>query len=177
MKFVAPLEHRAMLADQRKRPLLQPKLRGVSRSGPRAARRRGGRPRRPPRRDRSRMRIIAPVPGRDHPAVKVEDPLQLAPVECGNWRAGPGDAGTAQRRSSAFHLRLRAGRAAFSAATSFAQLLDLLLQLGKPCPRRVDSPRRTACRRARSRGCSGRRRPAPAWPECRPSSRPAAHPW
>ena len=35
-------------------------------------------------------RIIAPVARGDHSAVKVEDPLKLLSIECGDWAPVPG---------------------------------------------------------------------------------------
>ena len=86
-KVVAPLEHHAMLADQCERPLLQPK-RGAfldADFGSLGMAAKGGEhgyvgidPK----------RIIAPVAGRDHPPVKIEDARQ---VPCGrSWRLGAG---------------------------------------------------------------------------------------
>ena len=93
-KLVAPLEHQPMLADQRERPLLQPK-RGAfldADLGPLAMAAEG-------REDRhvgiDPKRVIAPVPGGDHPPVKVEDAGQFPAVECGDRAPVPG-AGTAR---------------------------------------------------------------------------------
>ena len=84
-----------MLADQCKRPLLQPK-RGAffyADFGPlgRASERRE-------HRDVGADvdRIIAPMARSDHPPVEIEDPLELETVECQQLGAGPADAGTAQ---------------------------------------------------------------------------------
>ena len=94
-KLLAPLEHRAMLADQRERPLLQPKLRGVFRCGFRAARSGGGKPRRPRRRDRSEAHNRA----NDRPRPCARRGRGSASIPCGrNWQsgAGPMAAGTAR---------------------------------------------------------------------------------
>ena len=174
MKFMAPLEHRAMLADQRERPLLQAKLRGVSRSGLRAARRRGGRRRRSPRRGRTHIAIIAPVAGRDHPPVEVEDALQLGAVECGNRTPVPRMRERRHHAQALFDLRLRAGaRRSKLGDLACAAPRSRSSSSASRRPRGIDNPRRTACRRERSPGCSAPCRPAPAWPGCRPSSRPA----
>ena len=71
---MAPLQHGAMFADQCKRPLLQPKLGAFFYADLRslAVAPKGGEHR------NIRIdpeRIISPVPGRDHPAIEVEDPL------------------------------------------------------------------------------------------------------
>ena len=78
-----------MLADESKRPLLQPKLGAFLYAdfGPLGGSAEG-------REHRllavQAERIIAPVTGRDHPPVKVEDALQLAAVEGGDWAPVPG---------------------------------------------------------------------------------------
>ena len=94
-KLVAPLEHRAMLADQRERPLLQPK-RGAfldADLGPLGMAAEG-------REDRDvgidPQRIVAPMPGRDHAPVEVEDARQLLAVESGDRAPVPASAGTAR---------------------------------------------------------------------------------
>ena len=82
-KFVAPLEHRAMFADQRERTLLLPQCRTFLDPdlGPFAMPAKGGE-------DRNvgidPQRIIAPVPRSDHPPIKVEDARQLLPIESGD---------------------------------------------------------------------------------------------
>ena len=80
MEFMAPLQHRAMLGNERERPLLHlqhgaflyPHL------GPLGGSAEG--------REHGHIGIephavIAPVAGGDHPSVKVEDALQLGPIE------------------------------------------------------------------------------------------------
>jgi hypothetical protein len=115
-QVVPPLEHRAMLADQRERPLLQAKLGAFldPHFGPL-----GGAPER--REDRhlgvERQPVVAPVPRRDHPTVEVEDALQLATVEGGDRLPVPR---VRERRHHA-HAILAVGgawRSAFSSATS-----------------------------------------------------------
>ena len=89
MEFMAPPEHRAMLRNQRERPLLPAKpgafldpdlrpLGGAAEGGE------GGqfRP--------EAQRIVAPMAGRDHPAIKVEDALKLGAVEGGDLMPVPG---------------------------------------------------------------------------------------
>lgn len=82
-KVMAPLEHETMLANERERPLLQPKLGaffyahfrllGVAPEG---------------REDSNfgmmAKRIIAPMPGRHHSPIKVHDPHQLQAIKAGN---------------------------------------------------------------------------------------------
>ena len=145
-KVVAPLEHRAMLADQRERPLLQPK-RGAfldADFGPFAV---------PAVRGEHRhvgidpQRIIAPVAGRDHPAVEVEDPHQLLAVERGDWAPVP--RGRERRDDAQALFTFGCGcRAALSVLSSVAQLVDLVLELDHAAPGPGRNPRRTACRRA-----------------------------
>ena len=93
-KVVAPLEHGAMLADQRERPLLQTK-RGAfldADLGPLAMAAES-------RENRhvgiDPQRIVAPVTGGHHPAVKVEDAAEFLAVERGDWAPVPG---TGERR-------------------------------------------------------------------------------
>ena len=83
MEFVAPLEHRAMFRNQCKRPLLQlePGAFLDPHFGPIGSSTESG--------EYSHVRIephpvIAPVPGRDHPPVKVQDASKFHPVECRN---------------------------------------------------------------------------------------------
>src|SRR5688500_16007540 len=106
-----------MLADQCERPLLQPK-RGVFLYA-------DFRPlgRAPVRREDRHVGadvngIVAPVPRRDHPAVKVQNPLDLETVERGNRPPVPR---MRERRNDAQALFTFGAdcRAAFSAATSF----------------------------------------------------------
>ena len=72
-----------MLADQREHALFQAQCRAFLDAdlGPL-----GGAAKRGEHRHLriERQAVIAPMPGRDHPPVKVEDPLQLAAVEGGD---------------------------------------------------------------------------------------------
>ena len=125
-----------MLADQRKRPLLQPK-RGAffdPHLGPLGMAAEG-------RENRDvgidPQRIIAPVTGRDHAPVKVEDPRQLGAVESGDWAPVPG---TRERRDDAQAL-LAFGcgwRRGLQRRDLLAQLVDLLLELADPRAHRID---------------------------------------
>ena len=76
MEFMAPLEHRAMLRNQRKRPLLQMKLGAFfdPHFGTLGGAAEGGEHRHVGIEPHA---IIAPMAGRDHPAVEVEDALQF----------------------------------------------------------------------------------------------------
>lgn len=83
MEFIAPLEHRAMFRNQGKRPLLplEPGAFFDPHLGP------VGGPAESSEYRHIRIEphaIIAPVPGCDHPPVKVEDAPQFHPVECRN---------------------------------------------------------------------------------------------
>src|SRR5205085_11003436 len=89
VQLLAPLEHRSMFADQGKRPLLQPKLGAFLYAdlGPLGMAPEGcedGDIGIDPK------RIIAPVAGRDHAPVEIEDPGQLPAVEAGNRAPVPG---------------------------------------------------------------------------------------
>ena len=135
MELMAPLEHRAMLRNQRIRPLLQMKLGAFldPHLGPLRGAAKGGEHRHVGIEPHA---IIAPMPGRDHPPVKIEDALQLGAVECGNGTPVPR---MRKRRDDAQALltfglgwRARAELGHFA-----AQRLDLLLQLGQPRPRRI----------------------------------------
>ena len=86
-----------MFSNQRERPLLHPK-RGAFLDpdlGPLAMAAEGGE-----NRDVGidPERVIPPVPGRHHPAVKVEDPRQLPAIEGGDWAPVPD---TRERRDDA----------------------------------------------------------------------------
>ena len=87
------------------------------------------------------QRIIAPVPGSDHPAVEVEDAHQLLAIERGDWAPVPG---ARERRDDAQALfTFGCGcRAAFSASTSLPQLVNLVLELDDAAraPDRTSSP-------------------------------------
>ena len=83
MKLLASLEHQTMLTDQGERPLLQPK-RGAffyadfrPFGGPAECGEDGNL-------DAHVECVIAPMPRCDHPAVEVEDALDLKPVKCRN---------------------------------------------------------------------------------------------
>src|SRR5579864_1147262 len=83
-KVVAPLEHCAMLANQSERPLLQPKPGALLDSNfrPLAMATEGG--------EHCDLgfdakRIITPVTGGDHPAVKVEDARKFPSIKGGDW--------------------------------------------------------------------------------------------
>lgn len=87
-ELVAPLQYRAMLAHQSKRPLLQPKLGaflyahlGAFRMAPIGGEDRhvGADP----------YRIIAPVTRGDHSTVEVENPIEFAPVKGGDCAPVP----------------------------------------------------------------------------------------
>src|SRR5688572_11021755 len=86
---MAPLQHQAVLADQGKGPLLHPK-RGAFfyadfrplRCAPKGC-------------EDGQVRahadcVIAPMPRGNHAPVKVQDTLELGPVECGNGAPVPG---------------------------------------------------------------------------------------
>ena len=80
MKLVAPLEHRSMFGNECERPLLQLKLGAFLDANFRTL----GRP--PEGRKYGHVRVephavIAPVTGRYHPAVEVENALQLRAVK------------------------------------------------------------------------------------------------
>ena len=94
VKFMAPLEHHAMLRNQRIRPLLQMKLGAFfdPHFGPLGGPAEGGE-----HRDIGiePHAVIAPMAGGDHPPIEVENALQLGAVECSNQLAGPADAETA----------------------------------------------------------------------------------
>ena len=144
-KVVAPLEHRAMLTDQCKRPLLQPK-RGAfldPHLGPLGGAAEGGEDR---HLGMERQAVIAPVPRRDHPPVQVEDPLQFDAVERRDRLAlaGPG-----KRRDDAQALLASGGdwRMAFSSATCLRSAASSP-RAGTAAPVRDRHSRRTACRRA-----------------------------
>src|SRR5690348_8955382 len=85
---MAPLEHHAVLSDQCKRPLLRPKRGAFLYPDFRAftvpAKRREDRHVRV-----DPQRIVAPVTRCDHPAVEVEDPLQLPALKGGDWAPVP----------------------------------------------------------------------------------------
>ena len=120
---------------KRKRPLLQPK-RGAffdADLGPLASG--GGRRRTRPRRDRSAAHNRAN--GRPRPSGRRG--RGCASVPCGRkWRlgAGPRVAGTARRRSSALHLRLRLARG-LERLDLLAQLVDLVAR-ARRCARGPD---------------------------------------
>jgi len=81
MEFMSPLEHGAMFGNERERPLLQMKLGAFLYSdfrvlGSAAKCRKHRNLRIEP------QAVIAPMARRDHPAIKIEDPLQLVAVEC-----------------------------------------------------------------------------------------------
>src|SRR3954454_23099130 len=85
---MAPLQRNAVLTDQGKRPLLRTKRGAFLYADFRALRVAavGG--------EDSDIgvdpqRIIAPVPGGDHPAVQVEDPRQLPAIETRDWAPVP----------------------------------------------------------------------------------------
>jgi len=105
-----------MLADESERPLLQPKLGAFLYTDLRPF---GGSPEGREHRFLAVQpnRVVAPVPGRDHPAVQVEDALQLAPVERGDWMPVPGR--RERRDATQALLAFGAGwRVAFSVAIS-----------------------------------------------------------
>ena len=80
MEFVAPLEHGAMFGNKRKRPLLQPELGAFFYPDLRPL----GRAAECGEHRDVRIEphaVIAPMAGSDHPAVEVENPLKLFPVE------------------------------------------------------------------------------------------------
>ena len=116
-KLMTPLQHHAMLTDQGKRPLLRPKrgaflyadLRTLGMAAVGCEDGDVG---------IDAKRIIAPVPGGDHPAVKVEDPSQLPAIETRDWAPVPY---TRERRDDAqADFTFGCGwRAVFSTATSF----------------------------------------------------------
>ena len=82
-QFMAPLQHRAMLANQGKGALLRPKLRALLdpdfrpfRAAPKS--------RKACHLFLERHGVIAPMPGGDHPSVQVEDVLKFAAIEGGD---------------------------------------------------------------------------------------------
>ena len=99
-----------MLADQRERPLLQPK-RGAFLDAHLGPLRMAAEGREDGHVGIDPKRIIAPMTGRDHAPVKVEDAGQFLAVEAGDRAPVPDGSGTARRRSSAFDLGLRLARA------------------------------------------------------------------
>ena len=115
-KLVAPLEDGAMLTDQGKRPLLQPKRGAFLYADLRPFRMAtiGG--------EHGHIgvdpqRIILPMPRRDHPPVEVEDAHQLPAIESGDGLPVPD---TRERRDDAQALfTFGCGwRAGLSSATS-----------------------------------------------------------
>ncbi len=105
-----------MPTDKRERPLLEPQ-RGAffdAHVGPLAVSAEGGE-----HRDVGidAQRIIAPLPGGDHPAIKVEDALQFHPIECRNLAPLPR---SWERRDDAQALLTfgRGARSALNAAIS-----------------------------------------------------------
>ena len=78
-----------MFTDQCERPLLQPKLGAFFYPdfGPLGMAAEGSEYRHV---GIDAKRIVAPVPGGDHAAVKVEDPLELLAIESGDWAPVPG---------------------------------------------------------------------------------------
>ena len=88
MEFVAPLEHRTMFRNQSERPLLQlepgafldPDLGPLGGAAEGSEHRHVG---------VEPHAIVAPVAGGDHPAVEIENPLKLTPVESGNGSPVP----------------------------------------------------------------------------------------
>ena len=85
---MAPLENRSMLADQCKRPLLQPKLgafldpdfRALGRTPVGGEHRHVG---------IDPECVIAPVAGGDHSAVEIQDPGKFPTVKGGDWAPVP----------------------------------------------------------------------------------------
>ena len=77
-----------MFRDKCERPLLQPKLGAFlyAHFGPFGGAAEGDEGR---NFGIERQAVIAPVAGGDHPSVKVEDPLELDPVESGNGTPVP----------------------------------------------------------------------------------------
>ena len=144
-QVVPPLEHRAMLADQCKRPLLQAKLGAFldPHLGPLGGAAEG-------REDRhvgvERQAVVAPVPGRDHPPVEVEDALQFGPVEGCDRLPVPR---MRERRHHAHALLASGGRLAqrLQLGDFLAQRRDGFLELALPHLRRDRHSRRTACHR------------------------------
>ena len=92
-------------------------------------------------------RVIAPVPGRDHPPVEVEDADQFPAIESGDWAPVPR---MRERRNDAQALFTFGWgwRARLEHRNFLAQLLDLLLELADAARGPGRNPRRTACHRA-----------------------------
>ena len=104
-QVVTPLEHQSMFTDQCKRPLPQPQLGAFLYPHLRPL----GSP--PECREQGHVgikaqSIIAPVTGRDHSSVQIEDAPHLGLVECRNSAPVPG---AWERRDDAQARLLRAG--------------------------------------------------------------------
>ena len=83
------------------------------------------------------QRIVAPVAGRDHPTIQVEDPHQLQAVESGDWAPVPG---LRERRDDAQALFTFGWgwRASLERPSSLRSSSISSLELAEPSADRID---------------------------------------
>ena len=148
-EFVPALQHRALLADQRphalpvaqRRALLDPEL------GPLGGAAEGGEDRRVAA---QLDRIVAPVPGRDHPAVEIEDAGQLDALEPDLARRARRQR---KRRDDSHQARSRSASSLLGEqrVEPLAQRLELAAHQLELLRRGIEHARCTACHRAGTR--------------------------